>query len=112
MTTAQLSGLDPLPLPTCRAYLRDILCGLRYLHRNNVVHRDLKPENLLLSAKNRVKISDFGMRRVQTSSRARSTPTWPPSWRRSPAAAVGLPTTQSHSSRCCGAPFCRPIGSF
>lgn len=41
--------------------MRDIACGLDYLHRQRIMHRDLKPENLLLSEDGTVKISDFGV---------------------------------------------------
>ena len=34
--------------------------GLDYLHFNKVVHGDLKPDNLLMSAKGKIKITDFG----------------------------------------------------
>ncbi|XP_049868166.1 serine/threonine-protein kinase Chk1 [Pectinophora gossypiella] len=44
-----------------RRYWRQLAAGLRYLHARGVAHRDLKPENLLLDARDRIKISDFGM---------------------------------------------------
>lgn len=38
-----------------------ILSGIEFLHRNQLVHRDLKPGNILIQSKTkRVKISDFG----------------------------------------------------
>jgi 5'-AMP-activated protein kinase catalytic alpha subunit len=38
-----------------------ILSGVEYLHKMNVVHRDLKPENLLFDYKKEIKIADFGL---------------------------------------------------
>jgi 5'-AMP-activated protein kinase catalytic alpha subunit len=43
-------------------FLKMILEGVEYLHKNGVCHRDLKPENLLLEEKtNSLKIIDFGL---------------------------------------------------
>ena len=45
--------------------LVQILDGLRYIHRTNVIHRDLKPANILVScADTTIKIADFGLSRV------------------------------------------------
>ena len=43
-----------------RRFFQQIISGVDYCHRHNVVHRDLKPENLLLDQKLNVKIADFG----------------------------------------------------
>lgn len=43
--------------------LKDVSCGLEFLHKKNIVHRDLKPENILLCHQgNNViyKITDLG----------------------------------------------------
>jgi len=43
----------------------DLLSALDYAHRQNVVHRDVKPANLLIEANGRVKLTDFGVARIQ-----------------------------------------------
>tara|TARA_B100000925_G_scaffold159615_1_gene119841 strand:- start:59 stop:1216 length:1158 start_codon:yes stop_codon:yes gene_type:complete len=40
-------------------YFSQILSGLEYLHKNNILHRDIKPQNILIH-NNNIKISDFG----------------------------------------------------
>lgn len=47
--------------PTARAYVAQLLAGVRYCHQLGIVHRDLKPENLLLSDGDVLKIADFGL---------------------------------------------------
>jgi len=44
-----------------RRFFQQIISGVDYCHRHNVVHRDLKPENLLLDHTLSVKIADFGL---------------------------------------------------
>ena len=46
---------------TLRRYAYDALCGLRYLHSQNVVHRDVKPANMLVSGQGSVKLADLGV---------------------------------------------------
>ena len=38
-----------------RRFFQQIISGVEYCHRHNVVHRDLKPENLLLDQNLNVK---------------------------------------------------------
>jgi len=42
-------------------FFRQIIAGIEYIHKLNVVHRDLKPENLLLDYNMNIKIVDFGL---------------------------------------------------
>ncbi len=58
---------EPLPIHLVRRYFRDVLCGLEYLHHQNVFHRDLKPENILVK-EGRAVIADFGVSTICESS--------------------------------------------
>jgi serine/threonine protein kinase len=52
---------DPLDDGLCRNYLRQLVSGLHYLHRHNVIHRDIKPDNILLGSDDTVYLTDFGV---------------------------------------------------
>jgi len=62
------------------AVMKQVLAGLAYAHRNNVVHRDIKPENILVherafkdgfGVEGVVKVTDFGLGKT-TAMRAES----------------------------------------
>ena len=42
----------------------DIALAVAYLHSNDIVHRDLSSNNVLIVAKRRAKVTDFGMSRI------------------------------------------------
>lgn len=55
-------GRPTLTVEESRQTLRDVVCGLEYLHYQGIIHRDIKPANLLWDRdRRRVKISDFGV---------------------------------------------------
>uniref|UniRef100_A0A7E4ZZV1 Aurora kinase n=1 Tax=Panagrellus redivivus TaxID=6233 RepID=A0A7E4ZZV1_PANRE len=73
----------PLSRTRAQRWMRSLLDAVHYLHKRKIAHRDIKAENVLISASNKVKLSDFGfactMNTVQRSttycgSRAYSSP--------------------------------------
>lgn len=41
--------------------MKDLFCGLLFLHERSIIHRDLKPHNLFLTYDGQLKIGDFGI---------------------------------------------------
>ncbi|MFZ0449503.1 MAG: serine/threonine-protein kinase [Desulfatiglandaceae bacterium] len=68
-----LSGLSlenmirkgPLPLKDAFFLAGQIAHALHYAHRKGVIHRDIKPSNIIIDGVGQVKITDFGIARVQ-----------------------------------------------
>ncbi len=55
-----LKKYGPLQEPAVKSYTQQLLCGLAYLHKNNVVHRDIKGANILIEKDGTIKLADFG----------------------------------------------------
>ncbi len=53
--------------------MQDLLSALEYAHAQSIVHRDIKPANLLIEKNGRVKLTDFGVARIQDSGEATRT---------------------------------------
>lgn len=52
-------------------YISQLVAGLRHIHRHNVIHRDLKLGNLFLGKRLQLKIGDFGLAAMLSSSQER-----------------------------------------
>ncbi|XP_065721731.2 serine/threonine-protein kinase greatwall isoform X2 [Drosophila suzukii] len=50
--------------PTSRFYVAEMVMALQYLHQHGIVHRDIKPDNMLLSSTGHVKLTDFGLSKI------------------------------------------------
>lgn len=66
-TLEQLLAHGPLPAEEVAHLGVQLLETLDVAHRAGVVHRDIKPANLVLVAGGRLKVTDFGIARVQHS---------------------------------------------
>lgn len=64
---------DRYSLGQSLAIMADLLSALDYAHRRNIIHRDIKPANLLIEPNGRVKLTDFGVARIQDSGDATRT---------------------------------------
>lgn len=47
-----------------KLYMKQLLEGTDFMHRNNILHRDMKAANLLISNDGRLHIADFGLARA------------------------------------------------
>ena len=56
-------GREPMDLRSVRTALAHCLRALKYLHSRGIVHGDIKPGNLMVDARKRIKIGDFGLAR-------------------------------------------------
>ena len=66
---ALLTTSGPLPFDTAFALFHQVLDGVGHAHEAGIVHRDLKPANLMVDARGRVKVMDFGIARIAGAAR-------------------------------------------
>lgn len=57
----------PVPQYICALYLRQLVSGLRYMHKRHLVHHDIKPDNILLGSDHHVFLTDFGVSEILSS---------------------------------------------
>lgn len=56
---------EKLPIPQVLGIVKQIGAGLKAAHQLGIVHRDIKPANILLNKTGQVKITDFGIAKLQ-----------------------------------------------
>ena len=78
-----------LSIAEIKCLTRQLLNGLKYLHENEIIHRDLKLANLLIDNKGVLKISDFGLARLQLATKPDQTNKVVTRWYRPPELLLG-----------------------
>ena len=63
-----LRGAKPLTLVEKLEIVRQVCQGLGYAHHKGVVHRDIKPANVMVLPDGHIKIVDFGIARLESTS--------------------------------------------
>jgi len=58
-----------LPLTRALEIIIQVAFGLDYAHKQGVVHRDIKPSNIMLLKDGTLRITDFGIARIQATSK-------------------------------------------
>jgi tetratricopeptide (TPR) repeat protein/predicted Ser/Thr protein kinase len=90
-TLANLIGSRGLSLSAVLNYATQIAAGLAAAHTAGILHRDIKPGNIMVTKAGLVKLLDFGVARIDASSRDADEKTWtmPPEVFTRPGAIVG-----------------------
>jgi len=65
---ARIDEQKRLPPAEAATIMAQVLAGLSFSHARGVVHRDIKPANIMLTQTGQVKIADFGIARIESSS--------------------------------------------
>ncbi|KAG7504641.1 cyclin-dependent kinase 12 isoform X1 [Solea senegalensis] len=65
------SGLVQFSHEHVRSFMRQLMEGLDYCHKNNFLHRDIKCSNILLNNRGQIKLADFGLARFYNSEESR-----------------------------------------
>ncbi|CAD8124985.1 unnamed protein product [Paramecium sonneborni] len=61
-----------VPINVIRPILQQLLEGVSHLHSQNIIHKDLKYDNVLLTQNRTVKIIDFGLSQIGSTTNVRS----------------------------------------
>ena len=67
-----LAAEERLDVPAIVRIMSQLLDALEYSHKNGVVHRDIKPSNIMLLDDGTVKVTDFGIARIESSTLTRA----------------------------------------
>lgn len=64
---AEMIQDGPLPLGQATRIGSQVAEAIHYAHGQGIVHRDIKPANIIVTAEGRVKVTDFGIARIEGS---------------------------------------------
>ncbi len=55
-----------------KSFLKQLLDGTQFLHKNSILHRDIKSANILISSNNVLKIADWGLARFNSNANGKN----------------------------------------
>ncbi|WP_439579551.1 protein kinase domain-containing protein [Elioraea sp.] len=58
---------ERLPLKEVGRVMDELLAALAHAHEKGIIHRDIKPANVMLTKSGQVKVTDFGIARIESS---------------------------------------------
>ena len=61
----KMAGPVPVPLTDAISYAVQVASALQESHDHGIVHRDVKPANIMITARNQVKVMDFGLAKLK-----------------------------------------------
>ena len=61
----RLKEMHPLRLSEAFDITLQILSALQHAHSASIIHRDIKPSNILIAKDNTIKVTDFGLAKIQ-----------------------------------------------
>lgn len=59
---------DPIPLAQTVTWMEQLLEAMDHAHFRGIIHRDIKPANVIVTSDDQIKLTDFGVARIESSS--------------------------------------------